>query len=171
MGQGLERGDGGCEVIPAQNLHPFKGPHGNYKSRNGVKVFSGASTAAPFLSQNFNAVEKFSIVIQHLATVFKLHLRTLAIYYEPNGRTIAFNSNKSLYFNLRYFCSLHLNQVDGACYSLVHDICSRIGSQSCQCTQQGTWSLYREHRHALFTRFFSAFISNSLKSYCNHPAR
>jgi len=118
--QGLERGSDGCEVIPAQNIQPFKGPHGNYKSRNGVKVFSGASTAPPFLSQNFNAVERFSIVIHHLATVFKLHLRTVAIYYEPTGNTIAFNSNKALYFNLRFFCALHQNSVDSyyyACYS------------------------------------------------------
>merc|ERR1711982_120449 len=64
-----------------------------------------------------NAVEKFSIVIEHIANVYKPHLRTLAIYYEPAGRTIAFNSNKSLYFNLRYFCSLHQNHVDAACYS------------------------------------------------------
>jgi len=115
--QGLERGTDGCEVIPAQNIHPFKGPHGNYKSRNGIKVFSGASTAAPFLAQNFKAVEQFSIVIQNLAAVFKLHLRTVAIYFEPTGGTIAFNSNKALYFNLRFFCTLHQNSVDSACYS------------------------------------------------------
>ena len=70
--QGLERGSDGCEVIPAQNIHPFKGPHGNY---------------------------------------------TVAIYHEPNGNTIAFNSNKALYFNLRFFCALHQNHVDSACYS------------------------------------------------------
>ena len=115
--QGLERGSDGCEVIPAQNIHPFKGPHGNYKSRNGVKVFSAAGTAPSLLSQNFNAVERFSVVIHHLTDVFKLHLRTVAIYHEPNGNTIAFNSNKALYFNLRFFCALHQNHVDSACYS------------------------------------------------------
>jgi len=118
--QGLERGDNGCEVIPSQDIRPFKGPHGNFKSRNGIKVFTGtsdASDAAPFLAQNFNAVERFSVVIQHLATVFKLHLRTVAIYYQPNGHTIAFNSNKALYFNLRYFCNLHQDRVDSSCYS------------------------------------------------------
>merc|ERR1719401_246707 len=115
--EGLDRGDNGCEIIPAHNLHPFQGPHGNCKSRNGVKVFSCASATASFLSQNFNSVERFSVVIQHLTTVFKVHLDSCAIYYEPKGHTIAFNSNKSLYFNLRYFCSLHQNHVDGACYS------------------------------------------------------
>ncbi|KAL7540356.1 hypothetical protein ACHAXR_010047, partial [Thalassiosira sp. AJA248-18] len=115
--QGFERGSDGCEIIPAQNIHAFKGPHGDYKSRNGIKVFSGASTAPAFLSQNFNAVEQFSVVIQHLATVYKLNLRTVAIYYEPLGNTIAFNSNRALYFNLRFFCALHQNRVDSTCYS------------------------------------------------------
>jgi len=115
--QGLERGSNGCEVIPAQNIQPFQGPHGNYKTRNGVKVFSAASSAPSFLSQNFNAVERFSIVIQNLANVYKLHVRTVAIYYEPTGNTIAFNSNKALYFNFRFFCALHKNNIDSSCYS------------------------------------------------------
>ena len=115
--QGLDRKEDGCEVIPAQNLQPYKGPHGDYKTRNGIKVFSGKDTAPSFLSQNFSAAERFSVVLQQLATVYKLHLRTLAIYYEPNGGTIAFNSNKALYFNLRFFCALHQSSVDRACYS------------------------------------------------------
>lgn len=113
--QGLDRGDSGCEILPSQKLQPFKGPHGNYKSRNGIRVFS--NNAASFLAQHFNAVERFSIVIQHLAAVFKLHIRTVAIYYDPNGNTIAFNASKALYFNLRFFCSLHQTSVDRACYS------------------------------------------------------
>ncbi|KAL9187467.1 hypothetical protein ACHAXT_001570 [Thalassiosira profunda] len=115
--QGLERGSEGCEVIPPQNIQPFRGPHGDGKTRNGIKVFSGAAAAPEFLRQNFGAVERFAVVIQNLATVYKLHTRTVAIYYEPTGNTIAFNSNKALYFNVRYFCALHENQVDTACYS------------------------------------------------------
>mmetsp|Transcript_6127 Transcript_6127/g.13879 ORF Transcript_6127/g.13879 Transcript_6127/m.13879 type:complete len:1897 (+) Transcript_6127:127-5817(+) len=117
MPQGLERGSDGCEVIDAQNIQPFRGPHGNFKSKNGIKVFSGASAGPAFLSQNFNAVERFAVVIQHLATVYKLNLATVAIYYEPNGNTIAFNCNKALYFNLRFFCALHQNHVGSTCYS------------------------------------------------------
>lgn len=119
--QGLERGHDGCEVIPAQNIHAFKGPHGNYKSRNGIKVFSATSNgrcSPVFLSDNFNAVEDFAVIIQRIASVFKLDLATVAIYYDPNGSTIAFNASKALYFNLRYFISLHRNKADvAACYS------------------------------------------------------
>ncbi len=115
---GLERGSDGCEVIPAQNIHAYKGPHGNFKSRNGIKVFSTASNGPTFLVDNFNAVEEFSVVIQRIASVFKLDLDKVAIYFDPNGHTIAFNSNRALYFNLRFFCALHRNKADVAsCYS------------------------------------------------------
>jgi hypothetical protein len=114
---GLERGSEGCEVIPAQNIQAFKGPHGNYKSRCGIKVFFSVDEGAEFLTHNFTAVERFSVVLQHLASVYKLNLATVAIYYEPKGNTIAFNSNKALYFNLRYFCALHQQHVNIGCYS------------------------------------------------------
>ena len=116
--EGLERGDNGCEVIPAQNIQPFRGPHGDFKTRNGIKVFSAAGEEGhDFLTQNFNAVERFAVVIQHLTMVYKLNLSTVCIYYEPNGNTIAFNSNKALHFNFRFFVALHQNSVDSACYS------------------------------------------------------
>lgn len=114
---GLARGSEGCEVIPAQNIQAFKGPHGNYKSRCGIKVFYSVDEGAEFLTHNFTAVERFSVVLQHLASVYKLNLATVAIYYEPKGNTIAFNSNKALYFNLRYFCALHQQHVNIGCYS------------------------------------------------------
>ena len=115
--QGLDRGEAGCDIMPAQNIQPFRGPHGDYKSRNGIKVFCGASADPAFLSQNFNAVERFSIVVQNLATVYKLHISTVAMYYDPSGNTIAFNSSGALYFNLRFFFALHQDRVDSACYS------------------------------------------------------
>ena len=115
--QGLDRGEAGCDIMPAQNIQPFRGPHGDYKSSNGIKVFCGASADPAFLSQNFNAVERFSIVIQNLATVYKLHISTVAMYYDPSGNTMAFNSSGSLYFNLRFFFALHQDRVDSACYS------------------------------------------------------
>ena len=116
--QGLEREDGGCDVNAAQNIQPFKGPHGNFKSRNGIKVYAGVDAAAhAFLSQNFNLVERFSAVIHNLAQVYKLHPSTVAIFYDTKGNTIAFNYNRALYFNLRYFTSLHQHNVDSSCYS------------------------------------------------------
>ena len=115
--QGL---DDRCEVIAAQDIYPFQGPHGNCKTRNGIKVFAANRDSGPaFLSKNFNTVERFSVVIQHLAIVYKLNLATVAIYYEPNGNTIAFNQSKALYFNVRFFAALHNTMLTDlrSCYS------------------------------------------------------
>lgn len=115
---GLDRGSDGCEVIPAQNIHPFVGPHGNSKTRNGIRVFVTMSSSPTFITENFSAVEDFAVIVQHLAAVFQLNLATVAIYYDSNGTTIAFNADKSLYLNLRYYCALHQNKADIAgCYS------------------------------------------------------
>ena len=115
---GLDRGSDGCEVIPAQNIQPFVGPHGNSKTRNGIRVFVTMSSNPTFITENFSAVEDFAVIVQHLAAVFQLNIATVAIYYDSNGTTIAFNADKSLYFNLRYYCALHQNKADIAmCYS------------------------------------------------------
>ena len=115
---GLDRGSDGCEVIPAQNIQPFVGPHGISKTRNGIRVFVTMSSSPTFITENFSAVEDFAVIVQHLAAVFQLNLATVAIYYDSNGTTIAFNADKSLYFNLRYYCALHQNKADIAmCYS------------------------------------------------------
>lgn len=114
---GLDRGSDGCEVIPAQNIHPFVGPHRNGKTRNGIRVFVTMSSSPTFITENFSAVEDFAVTVQHLAAVFQLNLATVAIYYDSNGTTIAFNADKSLYFNLRYYCALHQNADIAGCYS------------------------------------------------------
>lgn len=115
--QGFECGSDGCEVIPQQNIHPFPGPYGNGASNNGIRVFNARSASTSFLTNNFDAVDSFSTVIQHLTVIYKLSLSTVAIYYDPSGNTIAFNSNKALYFNVRFFASLHRHRVDATCYS------------------------------------------------------
>ena len=122
--EGIDCNSNGCEVVPAQNIRPFKGPYGNYNSRNGIRVMaavtstSTANEAFGFLSNNFDAVDNFSVVIGHLVQIFKLKISSVAIYYDPNGNTIAFNSNKAFHFNLRFFHALHRHDWNSkGCYS------------------------------------------------------
>ncbi|KAL7463127.1 hypothetical protein ACHAXS_003508, partial [Conticribra weissflogii] len=136
--QGIELGSDGCEVIPSQYIHPFVGPYGTRKSLNGIRVFAAAQDASSqvatqFLSENFDAVDLFADILENLCLVYRLNTSTVAVYYDPTGNTIAFNSNKSLYFNLRFFCALHRRNVDSACYSywftvmaheLAHNLCT-----------------------------------------------
>eukprot|EP00804_Cyclotella_cryptica_P009879 CCRYP_014180-RC/>CCRYP_014180-RC protein AED:0.05 eAED:0.05 QI:56/1/1/1/0.9/0.81/11/470/1857 len=114
---GLECGSEGCEVIPQQNIHPFRGPLGTHTAKNGIRIFSASNSSSSYLSNNFDSVDQFSIVLQNLTVVYKVPLATVAIYYDPSGNTIAFNSNKALYFNLRFFVSLHRSHVNSACYA------------------------------------------------------
>lgn len=105
----LDRNGDGCEVIPPQNLVLFHGPG---QMRLGIQVFSFRNNdnnleADQFLRTNIDAIIAFRNVLHHLAEVYSVRADGMAIYYNPAGRTIAFNRQGGLYFNLRFFTSLH----------------------------------------------------------------
>lgn len=101
-----------CEVVPGQNLKPFPGQQGDGRTHNGIPVFSARTSpdSEAFLQTNHGAIEAFSLVLQRLASVYELPLNAIAIFHDPTRGTIAFNANKSLHFNARFFCSLHYSQ-------------------------------------------------------------
>jgi hypothetical protein len=119
--EGLDRGET-CEAIPGQSLKPFPGPTGSATTQNGIRVFSARTTPVSevFLAEHQSALESFSLVLERLCSVFVLKLGSIAIFYESSGGTIAFNSNRALHFNLRFFHSLHFLQnkhLSSECYS------------------------------------------------------
>lgn len=106
--EGLDRGET-CEIIDGQSLKPWPGPKGNGKTRNGIRLFSSnREPSSQLLLQNVEVVESFAFVLENLAKkVFGLRMESIAIFNEPGGRSIAFNSNRSLHFNLRFYFALH----------------------------------------------------------------
>lgn len=99
-----------CEVIPSQDLSPLKGPHGSTRSQKfQIRTFvaRGNEEAEAKIKGMWDVVETFSAVLNVLANVYEVPLRSCAIFYEPSGRTIAFNFNGSLFFNVRFFMNLH----------------------------------------------------------------
>lgn len=119
--EGLERGST-CEVIPSHALKPFSGQYRTGKTSNGIRVFASRTSGESenFLTENFHAVDTFADVLQKLCTVYSLDLSTIAIFHDPTGGTIAFNANRSLYMNIRFYYALHYkqNQKPGRdCYS------------------------------------------------------
>jgi hypothetical protein len=119
--EGLERGSS-CEVIPSHALKPFSGQYRTGKSSNGIRVFASRTSpeSEKFLTENFHAVDTFADVLQKLCTVYSLDLSTIAIFHDPTGGTIAFNANRSLYMNIRFYFALHYKQnqkPDRDCYS------------------------------------------------------
>ena len=120
--EGLERGST-CEVIPGQDLKPFSAPGSkNGMTHNSIKIFSSRKhqSSEVFLRTHSDAVESFAVVLERLCGVFGLPLSTIAIFHDPTGGTIAFNSNRSLHFNVRFFFGLHYAQnlhQSRTCYS------------------------------------------------------
>lgn len=80
-----------------------------------VRIFLCKSTieilnlpATTFLARNASALNLFASVLLECAAVFALAKNSLHIFYDDSGSTIAFNQNKALFFNYRYFENLHL---------------------------------------------------------------
>ena len=119
--EGLDKGST-CEVIPGHDLKPFLGVTDKGVTHNGIKVFSARkhSSSHDFIANHIDALESFAVVVERLCRVFELRLSTVAIFHDPTGGVIAFNLNRALHFNLRFFFSLHFTtnqQSSRACYS------------------------------------------------------
>ena len=118
----LDRGET-CEVVPGHSLKPFLGPLGNAKTLSGIAIFSSKIhlSSETFLEENEVSLNFFAEVLENLCVkVFGLKLNSIAIYHDPAGRSIAFNSNRSLHFNFRFFHALHFLQnkhQTSECYS------------------------------------------------------
>ena len=119
--EGLNRNNDGCEIIPGQSLKAFPGPYRSNKTYNGIRVFSARQhlSSETFLRENFHAVDNFADVLKNLCGVYQLSLTSVAIYHDPSGGTIAFNANRALHFNVRFFHSLHYDKPDSIrqCYA------------------------------------------------------
>jgi len=61
-----------------------------------------------FMAGNASALKLFASILHDCADSFSLDRKTVHIFYDDSGSTIAFNRNKALFFNYRYFENLHL---------------------------------------------------------------
>ncbi len=66
------------------------------------------TTAKKFMEMHASALSLFASVLLDCAGIFAMAPKTLHIYYDDAGSTIAFNQSKALFFNYRYFENLHL---------------------------------------------------------------
>lgn len=65
-----------------------------------------------FLSSSAPGLNLFTHVLMDCADIYLLDRKSLHIFYDDRGSIIAFNQNKSLFFNYRYFENLHLKQME-----------------------------------------------------------
>lgn len=78
---------------------------------SGVRIFVSnklAAAADQFLAANGSALKLFAGIVLDCADAFSLNRSAVHIFYDDSGSTIAFNANKALFFNYRYFENLHL---------------------------------------------------------------
>ena len=150
-----------CDSKPAHNI-TYIG------STEGVRVFldkdaeAKGLTAEKFLAANASALQLFASVLFSAAESFALKRNAVHIFYDDSGSTIAFNSNKALFFNYRYFENLHLptaqqgNKSEAVVYwsvvmahELAHNVVSDHSSQH---------SYYTE---SLVTQYFPKIVVNA----------
>ena len=89
------------------------------------------------------ALAEFVVVLVEVAKVFELPPQTINIFHDEQGASIAFNSNGSLFCNLRYYIQLHSAEMatpEGKveamaywwitlCHELAHNLVSQHDSQ------------------------------------------
>jgi hypothetical protein len=93
-----------CDHKPAQDIQLIA------ELDSGFKLYLSRDNPDPnaFLQTQRDAIVKFVIVLTAVAQIFDLPPKTINIYHDEKGAAIAFNSNGSLFCNLRYFMQLHV---------------------------------------------------------------
>ena len=99
-----------CDARPSHNIS-FVGESSNIRVFLDNTVAANGLSPTQFFATNASALKLFASVLLDCADTFSLARNTLHIFYDSAGSTIAFNQNKALFFNYRYFENLHLPQV------------------------------------------------------------
>lgn len=64
-----------------------------------------------FLAQNSVGINVFASILIDSAGIFSLRADSLSVFYDPGGKTIAFNRGGSIFCNYFYFQQLHEKQL------------------------------------------------------------
>ncbi|KAL1980877.1 hypothetical protein VTN96DRAFT_3373 [Rasamsonia emersonii] len=94
---------------------------------SGINVLMARSVSdrSAFLAENSMGINAFATLLGECASVFVVRVDSISIFYDPGGKTIAFNRAGSLFCNYLYFKQLHetrLSQdpVNGRAEALVY---------------------------------------------------
>ncbi|KFA55092.1 hypothetical protein S40293_03504 [Stachybotrys chartarum IBT 40293] len=86
------------------------------EATNGMKVYvarSMAPNAAGFLTANLGAINTFASLLVDIGSIYSLSPNVLHIFHDESSDAIAFNTNGSIFCNLRFFLQLHYSQFEG----------------------------------------------------------
>ena len=101
-----------CDARPGQNLT-------HVGSTGSIQIFlaktlistSPSTFVQDFTRANSSSLSSFALILLDCAEVYGMKRDCIHIFYDETGSTIAFNHNKALFFNYRYFQNLHLPDV------------------------------------------------------------
>jgi hypothetical protein len=110
----------------------------------GIELYipNGANKSEIF-SQSLSApLTRFVIILKDLVEVFELAPKAIHIFYDNNSSTIAFNRDKALFFNFKFYLGLHDEQCKNGitsdamtywfmtfCHELAHNFVSPHNSE------------------------------------------
>lgn len=97
-----------CDSKPAQNI-VFAA-----QAPRGMKVYLHKSLGTDhmtFLGQNSEAIARFETLLRDVADIYGVSPTALQIHFDEEGPCIAFNTNGSIFCNLRFFLQLHYNKM------------------------------------------------------------
>ncbi|PGH04765.1 hypothetical protein AJ79_06986 [Helicocarpus griseus UAMH5409] len=82
-------------------------------SSSGIRIFvtNTVGDRSGFLTENSNGLNLFALILTDCASVFSVRLNSVSIFYDPGGKTIAFNSSGSIFCNYLFFQQLHQAQM------------------------------------------------------------
>ncbi|KAL8771283.1 MAG: hypothetical protein Q9209_003188 [Squamulea sp. 1 TL-2023] len=100
-----------CDAKPGMNV-VYTGQASNLRVFLDDEVLEAGTTPQNFMKANHRGLEHFTSVLQDCASVYKIPQDSLQIFYDAEGTTMAFNQNKSLFFNYRYFQRDHLRMLE-----------------------------------------------------------
>ena len=150
-----------CDARRAQNIGFFGAAAG------GTKVFfDNAMPDKPrFWLANVPAFDAFEAVLRLIADAMQIPPHALHIFFDESSDTIAFNSNRSLFCNYRYFYQLHLADVQQGraadavvywfvtlCHELAHNLSSDHGSAHSYYTESFVAQFFAPVAHAIAAR-------------------
>ena len=100
-----------CDVKPAENLTLVGMTQSIRIFLEKTAVSASPQFAQKFMAADSSALSSFGLILSDCAEVYGAKMECIHIYYEESGGTIAFNLDKSLFFNYKYFKDLHLRDV------------------------------------------------------------
>lgn len=106
-------------------------------------IARSATDPSTFFSQHAAGIDTFGTLLVSVAAVFNLAPRTLHVFYDEGGNSIAFNTSGSMFANYRYYLELHERSVTESaegrarafvywwvvlCHELAHNLVQEHGS-------------------------------------------